>query len=256
MPTDGLILYEFPCNERIRFYLRVESLAKRFRWFCNQESPIAHQAAIGAIFDLSDVAARSDLRNELVQELVRQRLSVEESTKSAIGAEAEHLALKLKEFAEVSADVSRIVGRSGQSIRDNEWLQLIRNRQQLPGGTCEFDIPQLHFWLSRPPAQRRAELETLASSFMPTIRAISLILERMRETTLIRDAEAVNGMLQLPVSGRSYTLARIWLPQDATLVPEASANKYMLWLRFSRPDERFRLHVVKERVPFRLGLCL
>lgn len=256
MPTDGLILYEFPCNECIRFYLRVESLAKRFQWFCSQESSIAHQAAIGAIFDLSDVAARSDLRNELVRELTRQRQSLEAAARNATGEEAECMKRRLAEFSEVSADVSRVVGRSGQNIRDNEWIQLIRNRQQLPGGTCEFDVPQLHYWLSRPAEQRREELEALTRTLLPTTRAVSLILGRMRETTLIRDAEAVNGMLQLPVSGRSYTLARIWLQQDSRLVPEASANKYMLWLRFSRPDERFRLHVAKERVPFRLGLCL
>ncbi len=255
MSTEGLLLYEFPCNEKIRFLLRFESLSRRFRWFCEQESPIAHQAAIGAIFDLSDVAARSDLRNDLVQELSRQRRSLEMSA-ARTHDDSESVRTLLAAFSEASAEVSHIVGRSGQNVRDNEWLQLIRNRQQLPGGTCEFDMPQLHYWLSRPAAERRAELESLTETLRPIMRAVELILGQMRTTSQTRDATAVNGMLQLPVTGKNYTLARIWLPGSLSLVPEVSANKYMLWIRFSRPDERSRLHVVQENIPFRLGLCL
>ena len=31
MPDTGLILYEFPCSEKIRFYLRLEALKQRIR---------------------------------------------------------------------------------------------------------------------------------------------------------------------------------------------------------------------------------
>ena len=62
-------------------------------------------------------------------------------------------------------------------------------------------------------------------------------------------------MYQLPMSGKAYTLARIWMDANDTLIPEVSANKYMLWIRFSRPDERRRLHAVQESVDFKLGLC-
>ena len=67
MQNSGLLLYEFPCSEKNRFFLRFESLAKRFDWYCSQDCAIAHQAAIGTIFDLADVAARSDLRNFCVR---------------------------------------------------------------------------------------------------------------------------------------------------------------------------------------------
>ena len=75
--TAGFMLYEFPCNEKIRMYLRLEMLFRRFDWFCAQEDPVAHHAALSALFDLVDASARSDLRNELIQELVRQRQHLE-----------------------------------------------------------------------------------------------------------------------------------------------------------------------------------
>ena len=59
MDSTGLILYEFPCNEKIRMYLRLETLFQRFEWFCSEESPYAHHAALSALFDLADATARS-----------------------------------------------------------------------------------------------------------------------------------------------------------------------------------------------------
>ena len=254
MQSDDLLLYEFPCNEKIRFYLRFEALVKRFDWYCAQDSAITHQAAIGVLFDLSDVAARSDLRNDLVQELMRERRQLE-AERRAEGADGEAIGARITALAAAAQQVSQVVGRSGQNIRDNEWLQLIRNRQQLPGGTCEFDMPLLHFWLSRPVEERRAELEKLAESFVPTYRAVTLILSHLRTNSSVSEAHAENGMLQMSVAGRNWSRARIWMPPESTLIPEVSANKYMLWIRFSRPDERRRLHVVHEPIRFRLGLC-
>lgn len=254
MQNSDLLLYEFPCSEKNRFFLRFESLAKRFDWYCSQDCAIAHQAAIGTIFDLADVAARSDLRNDLVQELLRQKCALEARCREK-GSPDENLSELLQEVSSVSREVSQVVGRSGQSIRDNEWLQLIRTRQHLPGGTCEFDMPQLHYWLSRPPEERRKELLSLTESLAPTIRAVSLILRLMRSSTRVTNEKAVNGMLQLSVTGKNYSLARVWLPQEAKLIPEVSANKYMLWIRFSLPDERHKLHAVHETIPFLLGLC-
>lgn len=254
MHSSDTILYEFPCSEKIRFYLRLEALKKRFDWYLAQESSVAHQAAISALFDLSDVAARSDLKNELLKELLQQRRTLETLPADAV-IHGEPAAALLREIASAAHEVSLVVGRTGQTIRDNEWLQIVRNRQQLPGGTCEFDLPQLHFWLSRPADKRREELRHLASSLTPVTRAAEIILERLRAGTEAMLLTADQGMLQMPVSGRSYLLARIWMPAESPLIPEVSANKYTLWIRFSQQDARRRLHVARETFSFRLGLC-
>ena len=151
--------------------------------------------------------------------------------------------------------VSSVVGRTGQILRDNEWLQLIRNRQRLPGGTCEFDLPQLHYWLSQPADIRRKELEKLAETLLPITGAAQLILDHLRARTEISEATAEHGTMQIPTLHRPYQLARIWLPQESRFIPDISANRYTLWLRFSTPDANHRLHAVHETLSFRLGLC-
>ena len=92
MSTAEHLLYEFPCNEKIRTYLRLEALFQRFDWFCEQTSAIAHQAGISALFDLLDATARSDLRHELIQELERQRQRLIAKNASADPDMAAHLA--------------------------------------------------------------------------------------------------------------------------------------------------------------------
>lgn len=258
MNAPGHILYEFPCHERIRMYLRLELLFRRYEWFCGEENPFAHHAALSALFDLVDATARSDLKNDLIQELARMRTQLRQRLASpeADVAAREAAAATLESVENTIQGINRTLGRSGQYIRENEWLRLVRTRQSLPGGTCEFDLPMLHHWLAQPAGVRRAELQAWASTMTPTRDAIALALRVLRGATAGEETlTAEGGVRQLPLSGRHVLLARLWLPLGDKLIPEVSANKYMLWIRFSRPDEMHRLHAASEDITFRLALC-
>lgn len=243
MLEENKVLYEFPCNEKIRTYLRLENLFSRFDWFCQQTSPIPHLSAIGALFDLTDATARSDLRNELIQALDRRRQGIATDSDD------------YQKLSNLISRISRIVGKSGQRIRENEWLQLIRTRQALAGGTCEFDLPVLHHWLSRPARIRQAELRAWSEAFLPTRDAIQIVLSDLRASYQDEQLQTSEGSLQYSLHGRSPLLARIALPAGTPVIPAMSANKYMLWLRFSTQDENYKLHPYKELVSFTLSLC-
>lgn len=256
MSAPDHILYEFPCHERIRMYLRLELLFRRYEWFCGEDNPFAHHAALSALFDLVDASARSDLKNDLVQELSR--------LKHALRAKIPHLPPeergltedRIRRTEEALQGINRTLGRSAQYIRENEWLRLVRTRQSLPGGTCEFDLPMLHHWLAQPAYVRRAELLAWEETMIPTRDAIGIALGVLRESaTKEEEVTAHAGVHQLPLSGRHVLLARLWLPAGDDLIPEVSANKYMLWIRFSRPDAQRRLHAAAEDIAFRLALC-
>ncbi len=250
----GLILYEFPCNEKIRMYLRIEALFERFDWFVAQDSQFAHHAALSALFDLIDASARSDLRNELLHELERQRQGLI-TLRGNKEVNQEALEETLMEIAQVSKRIAQVVGRSGQRLRENEWLQLVRTRQSIPGGTCVFDMPLLHRWLCGDPNERRKEFHGWSAPMLPMKEAVMLVLRHIRASTTENCCTAQTGTYQLPMSSKAYTLARIWLARNDLRVPEVSANKYMLWIRFSKPDQNRRLHAAHEPVSFRLGLC-
>ena len=206
-----------------------------------------------ALFALLDAPARSDLRHELIQELERQRQRLIAKNASADPDMGAHLA----EIGAAIQAVSDSVGRTTQSVRENQWLQIIRTRQSIAGGTCEFDLPQMHLWMNTAPEIRRRELQSYVSTLEPIRTGTMLLLRIFRANSHCQSLTAVNGTYQFSMNrNQNCALVQIWLPADSTVVPEVSANKYMLWIRFSRPDENHKLHLARtEEIPFRLGLC-
>jgi hypothetical protein len=71
--ADVLILYEYPLNERVRTLLRLEDLFERLDFFTAGEHAFQHHVALTTLFDILDIAARADLKSDLLQELERQR---------------------------------------------------------------------------------------------------------------------------------------------------------------------------------------
>ena len=72
-PPVTVIRYEHPLNERIRTLMRLEDLFARARFFAAQEAAPDHHAALLSLFEITDVAARADLKTDLLQELERQK---------------------------------------------------------------------------------------------------------------------------------------------------------------------------------------
>src|SRR5215470_5876178 len=68
-----VICYEHPLNERIRTLMRLEDLYGRALFFTAEAEPPDHHAALLALFEIVDVAARADLKTDILQELERQR---------------------------------------------------------------------------------------------------------------------------------------------------------------------------------------
>src|SRR4249920_4030725 len=68
-----VIRYEHPLNERIRTLMRLEDLYARVQHFASETHAQDHHAALLALFEITDVAARADLKADILQELERQK---------------------------------------------------------------------------------------------------------------------------------------------------------------------------------------
>ena len=144
-----MILYEYPFNERIRTYLRLEHLFRRLAELLPRSHPLDHHYAIQTIFEIMDVASRADLKSDLLQELERQK-QILLAYQSNPNVEPEMLNAILAEVDRASAALSASQGRTGQNIRENEWLMSVRGRTNcyaLESGACARII----YWRSRKP---------------------------------------------------------------------------------------------------------
>lgn len=247
-----MTVFEFPLNERIRTWLRLEELFGKALFFINGQDAWSHHAGLLAVFEIVDVTARSELRNELIQELERQ--------KSGLEALRSNPAVNLARLDEVLTGLDKalsgllaMTGKLGQHLRDNEWLCSIKGRAGIPGGTCSFDLPVYHFWLSQSGEQRKADLLTWLNPMLPVKQAVEVVLRILRESGHVSSHTAVQGLFQLMLAGRSAHMLRIAM--DAPCAPEVSANKYAVNIRFLIPDTVQKPRLCDRDVVFDLTFC-
>jgi len=249
-----LIVYEYPFNERIRTLLRLEDLYERFSFFVQQSHPLQHHVALATMFEMLEVAGRADLKSDLLQELERQKHTLL-GFKSNPNVEPQRLNAVLDEVDRVSAALMAAQGKTGQHIRENEWLMSIRGRTIIPGGACEFDLPSYHAWQHRPTQDRLADIYGWFAPMEPLFNAIDLALQLLRESGRASSLVAKSGSYQQMLQGRLYQMLRLIVDDNLGVIPEISANKYMLWVRFTSQDGDHKPRPCDNDVAFELALC-
>ena len=55
-------------------------------------------------------------------------------------------------------------------LKDSEFLSAIKHRSAIPGGTCEFDLPDFFFWLNQATDAARALVQRVVSHAAPAVR--------------------------------------------------------------------------------------
>ncbi len=250
-----MILYEYPFNERIRTYLRLEHLFRRLAELVSRESAMDHHYALSTIFEVMDVGARADLKSDLLKDLEKQRQilhgfrgnpAISERALDGIVAQVDHC----------FSGLTGVPGKAGNALTDNDWLMSIRSRVGIPGGTCEFDLPAYHAWQHLAGDTRRADLQRWCLSLAPMADSVALLLKMLRETGAPQKVMAAGCQFQqnLP-QGKTFQLLRLRLDAALGLIPEISGNRLMVSIRFMRHGDDDRLHPGTEDCPFELTLC-
>jgi cell division protein ZapD len=250
-----VIRYEHPLNERVRTLMRLEDLFARARFFAAQDAAPDHHSALLSLFEITDVAARADLKTDLLQELERQKqaLAPLRANQQVDSNALDHL---LAEIDGVSAQLLAQAGKVGQHLRDNEWLMAIKQRSAIPGGVCEFDLPAYHYWLHQEPGARRNDLTAWIEPFEPIRAGSTIVLRLLRENGRASRHTAYHGVFQLMLTTTKIAqLLRLTLQKDLPCVPEISANKYALNIRFIGVTGMDRGTVYSGDVEFELAFC-
>src|SRR5450830_940199 len=213
-----------------------------------------HHVALATIFDMLEVAGRADLKSDLLQELERQRQSLL-GYRSNPNVEPHTLDAILSELDSVSGALVSAQGKTGQNIRDNEWLMSIRGRTIIPGGACEFDLPSYYAWQQRTAGQRFNDISNWFAPLVPLFDAVTIVMRLLRESGHAVKINADGGSYQQMLQGKIYQMLRLVLDEELGAIPEISANKYMLWVRFTSQDGDMKPKAFEGEVPFELALC-
>jgi cell division protein ZapD len=249
-----VIVYEYPLNERVRTLLRLEDLFDRVLFFIARDSAYEHHAALVGIFEILEVASRGDLKSDLLQELDRQRVFLETLRDNPAISE-EKLQSVLAEIGAAFATLLGSSGKTGQHLRENEWLMAIKQRSAIPGGVCEFDAPSFHQWLHHDLEERQRDLRGWLAPMMPILDALRIVLRVLRESGKSVPLVAYKGAFQQMPTERMAQMLRLVMREDFPCVPEISANKYALNIRFILPGSVQRTKLYEEDIDFELIYC-
>ncbi len=202
-----MILYEYPFNERIRTYLRLEHLFHRLGELAARDTPTDHHYAITTIFEVMDVAARADLKMDVLKDLEKQ--------KQILNSYRGNPAIAETVLDEVTAQLegcfsalNGLAGKAGQTLTENDWLMSIRSRVGIPGGTCEFDLPAYFAWQHFDAATRQQDLQRWISTLVPLAESIRLLLQLLRDSGAAQKVMASGRPVPAkPASGTHFPAA-------------------------------------------------
>ena len=249
-----MITYEYPFNERIRTLLRLEDLFDKVGYFMQQPGSHEHHVALVTLFEILEVAGRADLKMDLIQELERQRQTLLVYRNNPDISE-EALSGALYEIEQSSAALLGMTGKIGQYLRENDWLMGIKSRAAIPGGVCEFDLPSYHYWLHHEADVRRNALAGWLKPLLPIRDGLVIVLRLLRASGRPERQTAKSGVFQRMLGGSGAQMVRISLALHDPVIPEISANKYALNIRFTSPDSDVRPRQCDRDVVFDMTFC-
>lgn len=251
-----VMLYEYPFNERLRTYLRLEQLFQRLLELISREAKLDHHFALATLFELIEVAARTDLKSDVLRDLERQK-NLLDGLRSNPEIDQDVLQNIMSQLDQRYTSLQGQAGKMGQPLQENEMLSSLRSRLDIPGGTNCFDLPGYHRWQHLPTSQRQDDLQRWCQCVKPLADAIFLLLSLLRDTGMPQRVAASNGYFQqaLPPS-KSYQLLRLRIDPALNLVPEISGNRLMVSVRLLRPHpDNGGLQACTENAHFELTLC-
>lgn len=236
--------------------LRLEHLFDRLAQLMRRDDAVDHHYALATMFELMDVASRADLKSDVLRELDRYKAQFM-SYRGNPAIEEAILDDVLDRIERAHNGLNQLQGKAGQALASNDWLMSIRSRINIPGGTCEFDLPAYYAWQHLPATQRQGDILRWASTLNPLANALKVMLGLLRDAGHPHMVAAPNGQYQQSLKeNRTYQLLRLRIDPALGLIPEISANRLLVSIRLMRPDADGKLKIASDTdAGFELTLC-
>jgi cell division protein ZapD len=249
-------VYEQPLNERMRTFLRLDFLYQQTLYHEERADSWSTRSAVNSLLEILAITARGDIRSEVLKELERQMAMLHEFA-ARPGVDSGRLKAVLSNLARLRTELNNAGALFMQRLRDSEFLNSIKHRSAIPGGTCEFDLPDYRHWLDQPAEARAAAFDDWMVTIRPLCDAVTELLWLTREAGRPRPEVAVAGSFQLAFErDNPCQLIRIALPEGTLLFPEISGSHHRCSIRFlSWADVNARPVQTTDDVKFLLTTC-
>ena len=231
-PAESMLVFEQPLNERMRTFLRLDFLYNQALYHNEMASPWGSRAAMASLIDILAVTTRGDVRSDVLKELESQLTALGEF-QSNPAVDAQRLKTLMANLQRLRTDLMSAGSAFLQPLRDSEFVSAIKHRSGIPGGTCEFDLPDYYFWLAQGDDARMRTFNQWLGLLRPMCDAIAELLWLTRQNGRSRQEVARGGSFSLTFDrDNPLQLLRISLPAAAALYPEISGSHHRCNVRF------------------------
>ena len=256
-PASGrTVIFEQPLNERMRTFLRLDFLYNQALYHNESGTPWDSRAAVGSLIDILAIISRGDLRSDALKEIERQ-LTLLGEYQAKPGVDPKRLESFIANLGRLRAELMAAGVACQQPLRDSEFLNAIKHRSSIPGGTCEFDLPDYLYWLSEPDEARMHAFNQWLGLLRPLCDAVAELLWLTRQFGRTRQECARGGTFTITFDrDNPLQLLRIVLPAASGLYPEVSGSHHRCSVRFlTWKGLTERAAQTNEDVTFQLTAC-
>jgi cell division protein ZapD len=230
--SDRTLIFEQPLNERMRTFLRLDFLYGQALYHNESGSQWGTRAAVTSLIDILAIITRSDVRSDALKDLERQ-LSLLAEFQSKPGVDTSRLKTLIANLTRLRSDLLGVGVASLQPLRDSDFLNSVKHRSSIPGGTCEFDLPDYLYWLSQPDEARAKAFNQWLTILRPLCDAVSELIWLTRQNGRTRQETAQGGNFTITFERENpLQLLRIALPASMGLYPEVSGSHHRCNVRF------------------------
>lgn len=250
-------VYEFPLNERIRVFIRLEQLFLQLHHFMKGVTVFDKRAAITVLLDILMIFSRNDLKSELLKELDRHSKTLNQIANSQ-GVDTTKLHQILEDLNIISKRLYEANGKIGINVMDSDLFKSISQRSSIPGGTCSFDLPAFHYWLEQDKTTQQEDLTHWTTPFNNINSAINLILNFIRQSSIPTQELAEAGFFQLSLEKtQPFQLLRVSIEHSSPCFAEISGGKHRFTIRLMSPSsDNSRPRQISDDIPFLLTRCV
>jgi cell division protein ZapD len=187
---------------------------------------------MSSLIDILAIGTRGDVRSDVLKELEGQLATLNEFQANP-GVDTQRLKTLMSNLMRLRADLMAAGSAFLQPLRDSEFVSAIKHRSAIPGGTCEFDLPDYYFWLTQPDDARMRTFNQWLGLLRPLCDAIAELLWLTRQNGRRSQELAKGGAFTITFErDNPLQLLRIALPGAAGLYPEISGSHHRCSIRF------------------------
>ncbi|HJP04770.1 MAG: cell division protein ZapD [Chromatiales bacterium] len=229
--SASTLRYEQPLNERMRTFLRLEFLYKQLLYHTEQNSSWSSRGSVSSLLDIIAILSRGDVRGDVLKELERQLFMLDRLQK-AQQIDENRLHQVMTNLQSLRAELNSVGPKYLQELRDSEFLNAIRHRNSIPGGTCAFDLPEYTHWLRQDYDRRSTDIATWMEVVRPLCDSVVGLLWLVRNSKQASRQVAIGGVYQHSMNrDNTCTLVQLALPAGSSLYPEISGGQHRFTVR-------------------------